>query len=384
MRVLATIVGQRTEHWEGFFAALARRPDLDLTVLAADVSETARRRLGALERAQPGFRLHVTPHVFGEQRTGHMASVLFGPGCWRHLGGWTPHVVHVMGEPAYLSTAQAIRARNRLWPNAQVTLTAVQNVVTRFPLPFPWLERWAYGQAAEAFPVTPAALAVLRAKGYAGPAEVVPLGVDLERFQPHPVPPKCPFTVGFVGRLEPHKGIVDLVEACDRLECRLLVVGDGSLTPWLRAAAERRCDRVELVPWATHDELPHLLGRMHLLALPSVEVVQRNVLPWVGVPLREQFGRVLTEAMACGIPVVGTRVGEIPHVIGSAGLIAPPGDPDALAAALARVRDDPSLAAALARSGSERASLFSWARIADEVYTRWTDISSRRQMPRAA
>jgi glycosyltransferase involved in cell wall biosynthesis len=385
MRVLAVIVGARSEHWEGFFDALTAQPDLELTLVAADVSETATARLRALERDRPSFRFRAAPHTLGERLTGHMASVVLRPGWRRGLRAWRPDVVHVMGEPAYLSTAQAIRARNRLWPDALVTLTAAQNVVTRFPLPFPWLERYAYANAALAFPLTPAALNVLRTKGYGGPAAVVPLGVDLGRFRPRGGTPNLPFTVGFVGRLEPHKGLADLVEACDRLSCCLLVVGDGSLRPWLSEVASKRPGRVQLASWATHDELPGLLARMHVLALPSIEVVQRNVLPWVGVPLREQFGRVLVEAMACGVPVVGTRVGEVPHVIGPAGLTALAGDPAALAAALTRVRDDAALAGTLACAGLERARLFSWTRIADEVRARWTAlVDDQAALPRPA
>jgi len=63
---------------------------------------------------------------------------------------------------------------------------------------------------------------------------------------------------------------------------------------------------------------------------------------------------VLIEAMACGTPVVGSDSGEIPHVIGDAGLVVPEGDGAALAAALARLRDDPALRATLSRLGRER------------------------------
>ena len=90
---------------------------------------------------------------------------------------------------------------------------------------------------------------------------------------------------------------------------------------------------------------------MSVLALPSAEIVQRNVVPWVGIPLREQFGRVLVEAMACGVPVVGSDVGEIGHVIGGAGLTFPAGDVPALSRAIAAVRGDPALALRLGEAG---------------------------------
>jgi glycosyltransferase involved in cell wall biosynthesis len=84
---------------------------------------------------------------------------------------------------------------------------------------------------------------------------------------------------------------------------------------------------------------------MDLLAAPSLTTPQ-----W-----REQFGRMLVEAMACGVPVVGSDSGEIPHVLGAAGLVVPEGDADALAGALGTLLADPSLRARLAAAGRARA-----------------------------
>jgi glycosyltransferase involved in cell wall biosynthesis len=378
MRVAFSIVGRRTEHWEGLFTALAERTDLELIVQAADISVLARDQLEALARRKPRFRVRIAPHLVGENPAGHMASVVFRPGSWRGLENANPDVLHVIGEAAYLSTYQAIRFRNRFWPGVPMTLYAAQNVVTRFPWPFPRLERYAYEQTALALPITPAALTVLRRKGFCGPAKILPLGVDRGRFQPRLQQPPPPFTVGYVGRLEPHKGITHLLAARDLLGCRLVAVGDGSLRAWLQTEAERRTGRVELVPWVSHTELPRLLRRLHALVLPSVATVQRHIAPWIKIPLQEQFGRVLVEAMASGVPVIGSRVGEIPHVIGSSGLIVPPGDPGALMQALARIRDVPGVAEELTRSGLERAARFAWSRLAEELSGHWSDLVAAR------
>lgn len=378
MRVLVCVVGKRTEHWEGFFAALARNPELEVMVRAADISPIACERLALLAQGSSRLHFRLAPHLVGEDRTGHMASILFRPGSWRALRDFAPDVLHIIGEPSYLATYQAIRFRTRFWPGVPITHYAAQNVVTRFPPPFPWLERYAYGQIALAFPITPTALEVLRRKGYRGDARIVPLGVDRERFRPRSAPPPGPFTIGFVGRLEPHKGILDLTAAAARLDCRLLVVGDGSLRAELDVEAARRPDRIKLVPWVSHEELPALLSRMHALAFPSVEIVQRNVVPWVGIPLREQFGRVLLEAMACGVPIVASDVGEVPYVVGDAGLIVPAHDPEALAGALAELRKRPQLAAQLGRAGIARAARFDWNRIAEEVFEAWSLLARSR------
>jgi glycosyltransferase involved in cell wall biosynthesis len=371
MRVAIIAVGKRTEHWEGLFRALVCQPDLELFVQVADVSHVAEERLGRLAEEHPRFGLRLSPHVLGEEATGHMASIAFRPHALRQLRDFAPDVLHVIGEPSYLATFQAIRARNRLWPRVPITHYAAQNVVTRFPWPFPLLERYAYRHIDMAFPITPAALEVLRTKGYRGEAETVPLGVDRAEFAPRGAAPEGPFTVGFVGRLEDHKGIADLMAARERIGCRLLLVGDGSLRPWVEDQARLRPGLIELVPWADHSELPRVMARMHALALPSVEIVQRNVVPWMKVPLREQFGRVLVEAMSCGVPVVASDVGEIAHVVGSGGVIVRPRDPAALAEALAHLRDSPGAADRLARLALARAARFDWTLIADQLTGCW-------------
>ena len=421
MRVLITAVGHRTEHWTDFFAILAARPEVDLTLLLADVSPqtelslrdsvpardgTRNSRIDVPSRAlaEAAMRVHVLPHLLGEARTGHMASIAFAPAALRRLQLDRPDVVHIIGEAAYLSTWQLLRWCRQRWPGVPVSLYAAQNIVTRFPPPFPWLERRAYEAVTHALPITPAALHVLRAKGYRGPATIVPLGVDIRRFRPvrtqdndpqlgrrpHELAEKPPlrplgaanepngrFTVGFVGRLEPHKGVATLLAAIEPLDVDLLVVGRGSLSPSVQAAAARNPGRITIVDWADHQQLPELLHRMNVLALPSTEVVQRNVLPWIGIPLREQFGRVLVEAMACGVPVIGSNLGEIRHVVGSAGLTVPPDDVAALRGAIARLRNDPGLARRLSAVGISRArDEFSWDRAAALTIDVWRNLTT--------
>lgn len=377
MHVLTTVVGQRTEHWIDLLTTLVDRTGIELTVCAADVSPLAARSLTELDRDRERFHFHHLPHVLGEGRTGHMASVLFRPGSLRALRHIRPDVLHVIGEASYLSTFQALRLRNHHWPMTPITLYAAQNTMMRLPFPFPGFEQYAYRTVTHAFPITPAALELLRVKGYQGPASIVPLGVDTTAFQPTSVVAARPFSVGFVGRLEPHKGIRDLLRGAEILDCDLIVVGEGSLRNEVERAAERRPGRVRLHSWHDHGELPSILARMDALVLPAMEIVQRNVVPWIAIPLREQFGRVLVEAMACGVPVVGSDVGEIPHVVGSAGLIYPAGDVSAMVGRLARIRDDPDLARRLGKIGRSKAEeQFSWVEIAKNMQHTWKTLAA--------
>ncbi len=105
--------------------------------------------------------------------------------------------------------------------------------------------------------------------------------------------------------------------------------------------------------------MPAIVAAWDALALPS-----RTRPNW-----KEQFGRILVEAMASGVPCVGSTSGEIPHVLGDAGLVVPEGEATALRAALARLQDDAALRQELAARGRAQAeSRFTHARIAEQTY----------------
>ncbi len=103
-------------------------------------------------------------------------------------------------------------------------------------------------------------------------------------------------------------------------------------------------DRVEFVPAVPSTEIPEALAQMDVLVLPSL--TRHN---W-----KEQFGRVLIEAMACDVPVLGSNSGEIPNVIGDAGLIVPEGNAAELAQGLRTLQEQPELRADYVRRGKER------------------------------
>jgi glycosyltransferase involved in cell wall biosynthesis len=126
---------------------------------------------------------------------------------------------------------------------------------------------------------------------------------------------------------------------------RVLLAGGGEMEPELREWAALQGDAARVVTGIPHDEVPDVLNAMDLLVAPSLTTPR-----W-----REQFGRMLTEAMACGVPVVGSDSGEIPHVVGGAGAVVREGDADALRAAIRRWTGDPAARAEAAARGLERA-----------------------------
>ncbi len=144
------------------------------------------------------------------------------------------------------------------------------------------------------------------------------------------------------------RGVLDLVEAVARLPERahLTIVGRGDLEDRIRATVARLGigHRVDLRPMVPSAEVAAEMRALHVLVLPS-----RTTSRW-----KEQYGRVLVEAMASGVPPVGSDSGEIPHVIGDAGLIFPEGNVDVLTERLQRLVDQPELHEELARRGRQR------------------------------
>ncbi len=152
--------------------------------------------------------------------------------------------------------------------------------------------------------------------------------------EPDPPPAQAPWqtgngpVIGFVGRLEPRKGPLDLVHAAPAIRralpgARVVVVGDepyGSAPEYTRAVLAS--DEVEHYGWS--ENAPGLMRHLDVLVLPSRQ---------------EPFGTVLAEAMAVGTPVVASDVDGLPEVVrdGVTGRLVAPGDPEALADAVADV-----------------------------------------------
>jgi len=322
---------------------LARVPGLQLIAIVPAAWQEGRTAL-RLERAHTvGYELIVAPLAFNGQFHLH-----FYPTLGRLLRQLRPDVLHMDEEPYNLATWHALAAGARA--GARNLFFTWQNLSRRYPWPFRHMEQANYRRAAYALAGNQDAVAVLRGKGYTGPVAVIPqFGVDPDLFAPDPRPDNPAFTIGYAGRFVPEKGVDVLLRACARLtatawEVRLL--GEGPAREELAAlAAELGIrERVHFLERLPSTEMVGFYRSLDVLVLPSVS--RPN---WV-----EQFGRVLIEAMACGVPVVGSNCGEIPHVIGDAGRVFPEGDAAALASALDALASEPATRAALAAAGRAR------------------------------
>ena len=175
---------------------------------------------------------------------------------------------------------------------------------------------------------------------------VIPSGVDVPA---HVEPEDEPPHVLFAGRLSPEKGVLDLLAAANGLP--LVIVGDGPLRPQVPQA----------LGFLSHEELGRRYGRAAVVACPS---------------RREGFGVVAAEAMAHGRPVVASAVGGLLDLVSheETGLLVPPGDADALRAALDRLLGDPALRRRLGDAARARARAeLSWDRVIERTLEAYDD-----------
>jgi glycosyltransferase involved in cell wall biosynthesis len=251
-----------------------------------------------------------------------------------------PDVAFVEGEPFSLAATQWGRALGRL--GVPFGVQCAENIDRRLPLPIRMLRSRVLRDAAFVATRSDSAGRLARTWGARGEVALAPHAVPL--WQDVPAPPERPFTVGYAGRLVPSKGLLDLLAAVRRLEApvELVMLGDGEQ----RAELEGQPipgSRVRILDKLSHEEMASGYAQLDVLALPS-----RTTPTW-----KEQFGRVIVEALWCGVPVVGSDSGEIPWLIEltGGGLVFPEGDSEALAMRLAELREQPALRRELARAG---------------------------------
>lgn len=269
-----------------------------------------------------------------------------------------PDVIYVNHEPYGLASMQVFLA-NRVSINVPIGIYGSQNILKNYPMPIRWLERVVLKWAAFCITLNHPALDILRRKGFRGPSEVLPMPIDHSIYQPKPEWAAAKraelgirsdeFVIGYMGRLVEEKGLQTMFRATVKLHglhWRCVLVGSGPYEPDLRAViAELKIEeQVLFIGFVPHEDAPGWLSLFDVLVLPSES--RPN---W-----REQFGRVLIEASACGTAVIGTESGEIGNVLRSTGggLIVPEADPDALGSEIRELAVNPEHRSELAMRGA--------------------------------
>jgi starch synthase len=250
-----------------------------------------------------------------------------------------------------------------------------------------WCERTAIESAAAVIAVSAGMRADILAAYPAvepGRVHVIRNGIDTRQYTADPgtdvlarygIDPAAPSVV-FVGRVTRQKGLPVLLRAAEQLDpaCQLVLCAGQADTPELEAEVSALVAHLR----ATRPGVVWISG---MLAKPEVIQILSHATAFACPSLYEPLGIVNLEAMACGTAVVASSVGGIPEVVadGETGLLAPPGDPAALAAALNALIADPQRAADLGHKGRERAvSEFSWGTIAAQTADLYASLAPRR------
>ncbi len=190
--------------------------------------------------------------------------------------------------------------------------------------------------------------------------QVVPNGIDVDRFYPIPEVSRDPHRVIVTNSADvPMKGLYYLLravaEVAKKRPVQLTVVGaangNGRVGRWISQMGIGRL--VTFTGWIDHDEFVQQYARATVAVIPS---------------MYEGFGLPAGEAMACGVPVVSTKGGALPEVVGEAGILVPTADYRALGNAIERVLANPGYAAELGKAGYMRVHrCFTWRQAAQKT-----------------
>lgn len=266
----------------------------------------------------------------------------------------SPDAIYVYLEPYAAATFQFFLANQR-GRHVPIAFHSGQNIHKRYPWPFFKTEQYVFRHGALAITSSAAVQGVLEAKGFLKPIFVVPNSVDIERFAPAVRvnrPSHSPILrLGYFGRLVPQKGVESLLRAMHRLPPRSLllhIVGSGPDRLRLHRLSQTLGieEAIEWSPAVGYDDMPALYRSVDAIVVPS-----RTTPTW-----KEQFGRVVIEAGASGVPVIASDSGQLPQLVkeSTTGWVFPEGNDEALAARIAWLQAGPHRlrrAAARARAG---------------------------------
>jgi L-malate glycosyltransferase len=272
-----------------------------------------------------------------------------------HIRQFKPELIHSMFEQESLGALEVILAHWLSASRAPLILYSNQNILRQRSWAVRLLSRLTMQAAQHVLCASNEAISVLRQQGYQGGCSVMPpVGVDTRSFYPKPVPDLrrqlgvSGLVVGYVGRLVSDKGVDTLLQAVAQvnLPMHLVIVGSGPQQTYFHALSQELhiANSCHFVNSVSYDDIANYMNLFDILVVPSQ--TRPN---W-----KEQFGRVLIEAMACKIPIIGSNSGAIPEVIGDAGLIFPEGDSTALVGCLEQLLISPDLRCDLAERGYHR------------------------------
>lgn len=329
-------------------------------------------RLIPVENPYSTIQIYSLPALF----SGRGGAYCYHPwSLFKVLNDFKPDIVQVEEEIfSLLAFEVALWVRLRQKP---MVVFGWENMERRLPILRRWVRNFVMVTTQLFIAGNTDGASVMRQWGYQGAIEVMPqMGVDTELFTPQLFQSSNDgvFRIGFLGRLADGKGVDLIISSlyqlrCRGLECQVIICGCGLS----EASLQQQAEDLQISDWITwrggvrHKEVPQEIGNFDVLVLPS-----RTTPEW-----KEQFGHVLIEAMAMGIPVIGSSSGEIPNVIGRPDLVFPENDVDMLTAILEKMIREPKWWQEAGKHCLDRThQYYSHERIAERLIKLWKRLAA--------
>jgi glycosyltransferase involved in cell wall biosynthesis len=323
-------------------------------------------RLLELEQPYPDIQIYSAPVLFSGRGGAHFYLPWT---LWQVLQDFKPDIVQVE-EEVFSCCALELAIWSRLTGKSLVVF-GWENMDRIFSPPRLWIRNFVLNTASLIIAGNHEGANLLRHWGYKGKVEIMPqMGVDTDLFTPLSSNSKNnDLQIGYLGRLVPEKGIDILFSAVHQLRdrglnCRVILCGSGKSETDLRQEA-KKLHIENLIIWrgaVRHQEAPIEISKLDVLVLPS-----RTIATW-----KEQFGHVLIEAMAMGVPVIGSSCGEIPNAIARSDLVFEEEDATGLATILERMIKDRDWKEEIKQYGIKRVQQFySHQQIAEKSIDLW-------------
>ncbi|MCF6152005.1 MAG: glycosyltransferase family 1 protein [Candidatus Kuenenia stuttgartiensis] len=366
---------------------LSKQSDLQITLIIPSVYlEGAKLVCGGI--GGEGYKVEKLYAIFGKSGRQHLH---FYPSLFFTLRRIKPDIIHLEEEPESLVSFETIYLSKFLRPKPTIILFTWRNLekthkewslLSPQRYVYPMVENYTLKNIDYLIAGNQEGAKIFKKKGYKWPIKVIPqYGVDtnkykaLENAKSLKKALELPgFVVGYVGRLWKPKGIGTLLKAISQIDRKftLLLLGSGpDRNEYLELAKSLGIDhKIRMVSSVKASDVVKYLNCIDILVLPSETTPE-----W-----KEQFGRVLIEAMACEIPVIGSSSGEIPNVIGDTGLIFEEGNEKDLAGKISILMDNSELRQKLGEAGRKRVlENFTNKRISGMLFSVYNEILSNNE-----
>lgn len=325
----------------------------------------------------PSYKILIKKVIFAGK------SLHFYPSLFKTLSKINPDIIHAIEEPWTLCVLQIILWKKIFKKKTKIMFTTFENLSRKHThLYNKWIEGFNLKHSDLAMTLDGGMKSILQNKGFKKEIQIIPgfayLGVNTDVYKKMDVSnlkkqlSLNKFTIGYSGRFQKEKGVQVLLKAAAKLkqDYQLLLLGWGQYKPDIEILIKELglSDKTRIIDEKLGSKIVSYLNCMDLLVVPSLTTPE-----W-----KEQFGRVVPEAMACEIPVIASDSGSLPYVIKDAGLIFKEGDVKDLKEKIELVMGDKKFRKALVKKGLKRAKqCYDSKKIASETYKLYKKIEKR-------